>query len=168
MAGTGIKIEINDRATEDIRAMGERSINISPLMAAIGNIGVESVLGNFNAEGRPEKWVAVKVPTGEKILSGTSRLQRNIDAVIAGNEVSIGTNVEYAAVHNFGFKGTVQVAAHKRTIRQAFGHEIASKEIDIGPFSRFVEMPQREFLDIQEDDLKEIDETGADFVAGQK
>jgi len=34
---------------------------------------------------------------------------------------SVGTNVEYAAVQEFGFTGTVNVSAHKRTMEQGFG-----------------------------------------------
>jgi len=34
---------------------------------------------------------------------------------------SVGTNVEYAAVHEFGFTGTVSVDAHKRTMEKGFG-----------------------------------------------
>jgi phage gpG-like protein len=49
----------------------------------------------------------------------TGRLRRSLrpsKASIAGNTVTsaIGTNVEYAAVHEFGFNGEVAVKAHRR------------------------------------------------------
>jgi len=33
----------------------------------------------------------------------------------------VGSNLEYAAVIEFGFTGTVEVSAHKRTMEQGFG-----------------------------------------------
>ena len=33
----------------------------------------------------------------------------------------VGTNVEYATAHEFGFTGTVSVSAHKRTMKKGFG-----------------------------------------------
>lgn len=52
----------------------------------------------------------------------TSRLRSSVratEAEISGGQVSvtIGTNVEYAAAHEFGFKGKVQVPQHSRAVR---------------------------------------------------
>jgi HK97 gp10 family phage protein len=38
---------------------------------------------------------------------------------------SVGTNVEYAAVQEFGFTGSVSVSAHKRTMTDGFGPDSA-------------------------------------------
>lgn len=44
------------------------------------------------------------------------RSLRASEAVVVGGaiESAIGTNIEYAGVHEFGFVGTVQIAAHRR------------------------------------------------------
>jgi len=52
----------------------------------------------------------------------TSRLRSSVRAttpVVNGTriECSIGTNVSYAGVHEFGFNGTVSVRAHQRRLR---------------------------------------------------
>jgi len=56
----------------------------------------------------------------------TSNLQSSIQpdpAVVDSNDLSgsVGTGLEYAAVQEFGFTGTVSVSAHKRTMTKGFG-----------------------------------------------
>lgn len=64
-----------------------------------------------------EKKLSVR---GPKTLGRvTSRLARDVNATpatVSGKEVqsSIGTDVEYAAIHEYGFKGPVAVRAHQR------------------------------------------------------
>jgi hypothetical protein len=41
----------------------------------------------------------------------------------------VGSSLEYAAVIEFGFTGTVQVSAHRRTITQAFGEELDQPKV---------------------------------------
>ena len=47
---------------------------------------------------------------------------------VNGNEVttSIGTNVKYAAAHEFGFQGTVTVRAHEVKMTKLFGRKLKS------------------------------------------
>lgn len=52
---------------------------------------------------------------GRAILVDTGRLRRSIRKVlVTQNMVIIGTDVSYAAAHNFGFKGLVTIKQHKR------------------------------------------------------
>jgi hypothetical protein len=60
----------------------------------------------------------------------TSNLQSSIQpqpAVVDPSDLTgyVGTNVEYARVQEWGFTGTVQVSAHKRTMEQGFGPDSA-------------------------------------------
>ena len=62
----------------------------------------------------------------------TSRLRNSLWATPArmeGNEVvaSIGTNVSYAAVHEFGFSGTVNVRAHTRRAGRVKGKKLVKE-----------------------------------------
>lgn len=59
----------------------------------------------------------------------TGRLRkavRGTEAKISGDTVktSIGTNVSYAAVHEFGFTGTVNVKAHEVNMKKLFGSRL--------------------------------------------
>lgn len=51
---------------------------------------------------------------------------RGTDAQISGSTVttSIGSNVSYAAAHEFGFSGQVKVRAHEITMTKLFGRKL--------------------------------------------
>lgn len=61
--------------------------------------------------------------SGQALNVRTGKLRRSINLRIEDNgpEISgiVGTNVEYAAIHEFGFKGEVSVKAHLRMLRTA-------------------------------------------------
>lgn len=78
----------------------------------------------------------------ESIFRGSSVSEQG------GNEiVTIGTNVEYAAIHEFGYNGPESVKAHLRMMSQAFGRPVANpRKIEIGAFTREMHMPERSFL----------------------
>jgi phage gpG-like protein len=55
--------------------------------------------------------------------------------------------VKYAAVHEFGFKGTENVREHMRTVKQAFGRPLATPvQSPVKAHSRKVDIPERSFL----------------------
>lgn len=85
----------------------------------------------------------------ERKLSGqvlnvvTGRLRRSINAKITesvtGVEGSVGTNVAYAHVHEFGFDGTVSVREHLS--RSKLGNQFTVRQ-----HNRTVHVPERSFL----------------------
>jgi phage gpG-like protein len=56
-----------------------------------------------------------------------------------------GTNVRYAGVHEFGFRGTVSVRAHLRQVTQVFGRPISATQ-HVRAHSRRMNLPERSFL----------------------
>ncbi|MCF8012418.1 MAG: phage virion morphogenesis protein [Clostridiales bacterium] len=64
-----------------------------------------SVLQNFREGGRPEKWKpSIRAQkTGGQTLVDTGRLRGSIYAKANNNSAKVGTNVIYAAAHNFGY-----------------------------------------------------------------
>jgi phage gpG-like protein len=72
--------------------------------------------------------------SGQKLQSRSGRLQRSI-AVTAGTDagdvlsVSVTANAPYAALHEYGFRGSETIRAHVRRIIEAFGRPIAAKAI---------------------------------------
>lgn len=61
--------------------------------------------------------------------------------------VKIGSfGVPYAAVHEFGFQGTVSIRAHKRLITKVFGKPVSPREIDIKPHQRMMMVRERPYL----------------------
>ncbi len=85
----------------------------------------------------------LKVRTGTLRRSVTSRLLDLLSAVWG----IVGTNVKYAAAHEYGFHGTVTVKEHLRTIRTAWGKELKNPvRVSVRSHSRKVDLPEKSFL----------------------
>lgn len=71
---------------------------------------------------------------------------RGTKAVVAGDTITsgIGSKVSYAAVHEFGYAGSVPVQAHQRTIKKAFGRKLkAASTHGVKAHKRTVNTPER-------------------------
>lgn len=109
----------------------------------------------FTLEGN----VKSKKLTGQALHVRTNRLRSSIhasDVAITADKVSgtVGTNVIYAAAHEYGFNGSVNVKAHLRNIKQAFGHKLKSPvTVKVNAFTRQMRIPESSFLrsQLQED-----------------
>lgn len=82
----------------------------------------------------------------------TNRLRKSLRATkarVVGNRIEsdIGTNVKYAATHEFGFTGSVGVKRHSVSsfLRRVPGLKRRKRvqAHERGPFSRFMRIPQR-------------------------
>ena len=97
--------------------------------------------------------------TGQVLKVQTGTLRRSIDQVVttSGNSVTgqVDTNVRYGIMHEYGFSGTVQVKAHMREIKQAFGRPLKEpKFVQVRAHSANVNFPERSFLRTALRDLK--------------
>lgn len=125
-----VSLEGIDRIRTLITDLERRAGDLTPAMKSIGEHIVSVARMSFRAEQSPAgvPWPKSKraIKDSGKTLADTGRLkasishQANRDAV----KVSTGTNVQYAAVHQFGFLGTVNVPAHSRKVTQAFGRAL--------------------------------------------
>jgi len=59
---------------------------------------------------------------------------------------SVSANTVYAAAHEFSFDGMVTVKDHLRMIKQAFGRQIAPREIQVSSHQRHMVLKERSFL----------------------
>lgn len=135
---------------------------------AIATLLENSVRRNFREGGRPEKWprsnradrdAGYGNDSGQTLVD-TARLMNSIIGEGDKLSVKVGTNVDYAAAHNFGIDKeiTQQVRDHVRRITQAFGKPIELTSVQVKAHSRKVHMnlPQREFMLIQDEDWDDI------------
>lgn len=67
-------------------------------------------------------YVAERKLTGQVLRNRTGRLRRSIHADFVDTPTSsssiVGTNVEYAHIHEYGFRGRVTVKEHLRMLRE--------------------------------------------------
>lgn len=99
-----------------------------------------------------QDYVKASKLSGQVLRRRTHNLADNISHRVESGETSVsgivGTNVPYAAYHEFGFSGTESVKAYLRTIKQAFGKPLkaGAMEISVGAHTRQVNYPAHSFL----------------------
>lgn len=89
--------------------------------------------------------------SGQVLNARSGTLRRSIDQAVyqEGAQIRgvVGTNVEYARVHEYGFSGTVTVKEHLRLIKKAFGKDLKTpREVTVRTHSARVNLPERSFL----------------------
>jgi phage gpG-like protein len=141
-----IKIDIQGDGT--FTRAGERvSASRARLVSQIE--GAAKVFG-FDAEARIKKDY-LSGPRPERLGVRTGRLRSSIAARVSvqGQDIviQVGTNVEYAATHEFGFRGIVNVPAHDRVVRKAFGRPITAVVAHVMGHPRKVNIRARPFLE---------------------
>ena len=86
------------------------------------------------------------------LQSRTGALRASILATVSAStgraSAEIGSDLPYAAFHEYGFQGIETVSAHLRTIKQAFGRPLrsGSERIAVGAYDRKVDYPAHSFL----------------------
>jgi len=109
-----------EQVSAELRGLVARVDDLRPVLAQFGIHMIRSVEQTFQAGGRPTAWPpSIRAMTkGGKTLIKTARLKDSIVAAVTGpRTLSVGTNVKYAAVHQLGFSGTVQIPEHLRRVK---------------------------------------------------
>lgn len=149
------------------KELAERRIDF---LKRVATIMFQSVMQNFREEGTDkEKWKPLspftlamrqkKKKGSVKILQDTGRLRNSIFPVIGYNYAAVGTNVEYAKIHQFG--GKIRLPAmtiypvRKKALRFVVdGEEVFAKKAEIP--ARTVKIPKRPFLWLRESHKERI------------
>lgn len=112
-----IRVDIDTRPVDALLSDLRRQLTgLRPFYAEAAEILRRSVDKNFATGGRPSHWPAsgrVK-RTGGETLVDTGRLRRSITTRVSDRHASVGTNVVYAAIHQFGGRIGPHVIKPKR------------------------------------------------------
>lgn len=88
--------------------------------------------------------------SGQVLKVRSGRLRRSIKDTIVdeGAKVSgiVSTPVKYGRAHEYGFKGTVTIREHMRTVKQAFGRPISPVQATVRAHEAKMNLPERSFL----------------------
>ena len=160
-----IEIDINlDAARRAIDAAATALEHREPMMRMVAARLRQAVDENFNAGGRPA-WAGLKTPRphgGDKVLQDTGRLRNSITQQSDNDRAVVGTNVVYAAIHNFGG----QTAAHMiypKTTKALFWAGAAHPVKKVShPGSR---IPARPFMVLTEEDRSALAEAVSDYLS---
>lgn len=99
-----IEIEINnaDKVVALLNKVAEKTANRAPLMRSLAGTMESAVLQNFESGGRP-KWKGIEHRQGTPLVD-TENLMSSITSFYDNDSALVGTNVIYAAIHQFGGK----------------------------------------------------------------
>jgi phage virion morphogenesis protein len=159
MTGARVELTGRDQALSALSAMAARVENPLPMWDEIGASLVVSTQHRFE-EGRapagPVWPPSIRaLAEGGKTLIDTARLMQSVTHNPGREGVEVGTNVIYAAVHQFGAVIRARVAPKLRF--RLLGQWRSADEVTI---------PARPFLGIDDDDEREILAIAAEYVAG--
>lgn len=184
MAGTHITITVDDAQVRDRLNQLEQA-DTSDLMPRLGEYLLKSTQKRFDKENQKAPdgtpWQALKARYAsrkkynkDKILTLRGYLRRSIRYQVVGSDaVEVGTNVEYAAIHQLG--GAIQQNAQSRRMRF---RSVAGRVLFAGAKHKRVterwvtrdayqvNMPARPFLGISADDEAGIQTIIAEWAAG--
>jgi len=137
-----IEINLNNKEIErKLLELSKKGQDLRPLMKNIAGIFAYSAEENFKDEGRPDKWQDLSKTTKEKrkkkghwpgsILQVEGKLAASISTDYDENSAVIGSNLEYAAIHQLGG----DAGRNKKT------------KIPARPYLKLTEADQQEILD---------------------
>jgi len=128
---TDIRYEIDDHEIRSaIKSLLGRTIpgGMRSVFLSIASYGKTSTQLRFRKQIAPDgkAWLPSQraMRDGGQTLRLTSRLRNSISFIATNKSAEWGTNVEYAATHQFGREGPESVSAHPRLIRKAFGRRL--------------------------------------------
>lgn len=157
-AGVVIKVEGKEVVAQRLRAVAGKLAAPADLYSEIGDALVVSTQHRFETgvspEGSPWPPSIRAMLTGGRTLRDSGRFANSITREADGSGVAVGTNVIWAAVHQFG--ATIRA---KRAKSLAF--KIGGKTI----FKKSVRIPARPFLGLDRKDEAEIERIAGDYLA---
>lgn len=155
MSGAALSVTLSGSALHGFERLEGAMTNTTPVMAAIGTGLVSSTHMRFVTQTDPDGGAWRSLSTGyaatkrnARILTESSRLRDSINSRPSAAEVRVGTNVIYAAPHQFGATIRPKSASH-------LWFRIGGALIK----ALSVTLPPRPFLGISGDDETMIAET---------
>lgn len=179
MTGARIELKDDDGALATLEGYIARARDPRGMFENIGASLVTSTQHRFERgqapDGSPWPPSIRALATGGKTLIESARLMRSITYRAAINGLEVGTNVIYAAIHQFG--GLIQQKArtavlhfktNKKTGQSRFakpGKADRARKAQIG--ARTIHMPARPFLGLDDADDREIIQIAEDWIVGE-
>jgi phage gpG-like protein len=190
--GASLRLEFDLRDLDKLAELLERGFaDFTEPLQQCGVITMRSVDLNFQEQGRPTRWQALKGITlflrregggegGAQILQDTGRLKQSVTWGLLGSgsappgavyelgptSLRIGSNLPYAAIHQFG--GTVKAK------KKALARQVPDVASPLGArrykgkvyvlFGPSVTIPARPYLTLQPEDLDDFGQVFADWA----
>ena len=151
MAGSFVQVQVRGKTqiSQALNKLIKNTSNVEPALAEIGEYLLESTQQRFVDMQAPDgsPWEPLSETTlsrknrTDRILTESGTLADTLNYQISNNELSLGSNMEYAAMHQFG--GTTSPFS-------AFPNQ----EIPARPFLGIAPFERLEILDILNDHIE--------------
>ena len=160
MAGASLtaRFEGLDQVQAALREMARLGRQPATLLRPIGAILASNTKDRFDAGTDPtgQRWAPLHpaylaVKRGPSVLKASLQLQKSITFRVAGDELAIGTNKVYAAIHQFGGTIRPKKPGGRLIFRDAAGQAWGA--------ARQVTIPARPYLGISDGDARDILDT---------
>lgn len=184
---TGASITLDDTATEGLAYYVDRATHPGQLMGSIAAYMLSSTQRRFEREVGPDgqKWKPLAKRTANRqirrghrrgranILRVTTRLYRSLVTQSDATSAEVGTNVAYAAVHQFGGEIQIYGRSQRATLKKIRGSNRSRfvktgtkggtvRNVTIG--EHVITMPARPYLGFSDEDRKMILQLGEDYL----
>lgn len=146
-----LTVEVSDQAIlKTLATLKARGADLYPLMDEIGSALVASTLRRFETQSGPDGqgWPALSRSTlrqrghTARMLQARGHLRQSITHRAMANAVEVGTNLVYAAIHQFGGKIEKYAASLPIYRKQA--------DLQAGRAARFVKKSKSDFMSYHE------------------
>ena len=157
------RVEFQDGALKrQLQEIGRRAEDLTPLMDMIGSHLAGSAQGriggsNTAPDGTPWPPSLRARETGGRTLYDQGRLRDSITHRASAREVEIGSNLIYAAIHQFG-GDIVPVSAGALTFRLANGQMVTCGKVTISA---------RPYLGVSDEDEVILTDLALTYLAGE-
>lgn len=153
----------------DIGALRERlnqlsNVNFRGINLALSESLRTSTIERFRTEKDPEgkKWIPSirAIEEGGQTLSNDGFLKNSIKSEASEKGFAIGTNLKYAATHQFGDEDRIIRAKNGKSLKFKYAGSWKSvKQVKVN-------IPKRPYLGIDEEDMQEIRATIESVISG--
>lgn len=155
------RIELNDQQVNAaLQRLRDSGGNTSGVMGQIARYMKTSTQLRFRAQAGPDgqKWWPSNraQKEGGQTLRNSSNLFNNITWRATSRSAEAGTNVVYAAAHQFGIRKIISIRPHRRETKRSKDGRVSVKSSPVRGHARLMFLPRRPFLGFSNQDRSRI------------
>lgn len=160
------------RVQEWLGRLRESGRNPRAALVSIARYGRTSTQMRFRNQIGPDGrrwWPSARAKAqGGQTLRDTNRLYRSLVWAVGPGYAEWGTNVIYAAAHNFGIRKFVNVSPHRRRLQGTTKSGRAwAKVVPVKSFARMMFLPRRQFIGFSATDREAIIDILREFLESE-
>lgn len=161
MSGLEFYLDITGLESAAARILSLGSIKKQEVLLSLAQLGAGQTQARIESEKRspeddPWEPSGAQRKPGQSLLFMEGNLAQSLMGDVSGDEATWGSNLVYAAIHQFG--GVIEPKNAKKLVFEMGGQTV---------FADSVSIPARPYLGISDDNASELEELALEMVAGE-